>query len=196
VPRWWGPMRAARRWHELGVDYRDGEVLRYGIRDLPMRDVAPFNLPGSRTKDADAEFMQNPIEERLRTRVWMELAPEDARGSRYMSRDLYTRTAMGGGALFWTSIISQTKGRSFNEAGLSVRVTGSSDTGRSDDVLRSGGELAPLPSPSGYAADFQGESGPWRGPARAVLRICCLALWVEHPRLLILPTGPKVRGLV
>jgi hypothetical protein len=75
-------------WHELGVDSREGEALRYGTRDLPTREVLPFKLPGSRTKYADAEFSHNTIEERIRTRVWMELTPEEARESRYMCREL------------------------------------------------------------------------------------------------------------
>jgi hypothetical protein len=76
-----GNYAGRQSWHELGVDSREGEALRYSTRDLPTQDVSPFKLLGSRTKYADAEFLQNTIEEMIRTRVWMELTPEEARES-------------------------------------------------------------------------------------------------------------------
>jgi hypothetical protein len=90
VPRWFGPMKAARRWHELGVDSREGEALRYGVRDMPSRPVAPFRLACARTSDEDAEFVRTTIEDRLVGRIWREIPQEEALASHFLSREFVT----------------------------------------------------------------------------------------------------------
>jgi hypothetical protein len=90
VPHWFGPMKATWGWHELrchelGVVSREWEALRYGVRDMPSRPVAPFRLACSRTSDEDAEFVRAMIENRLAGRVWREIPQEEALASRYLS---------------------------------------------------------------------------------------------------------------
>jgi hypothetical protein len=52
LPIRWGPLWAARRWHEPGVDSREEEVLPYGIHDLPreMQLLSNSPVPARKTR--------------------------------------------------------------------------------------------------------------------------------------------------
>jgi hypothetical protein len=54
IPIWMGPLKAARRWGELGADAREPAQLRYGVMDRPNRDVAPFRLRGIQLSPSDS----------------------------------------------------------------------------------------------------------------------------------------------
>lgn len=45
APVWWGPMKAAEGWVELGADSRELALLRYWSVDRPDHPVKPYRLP-------------------------------------------------------------------------------------------------------------------------------------------------------
>jgi hypothetical protein len=84
---WFGPMKAAGRWGELGADAREIAQLRYGVNDQPDREAAPFRLPGIRLSVSESVEMEAIIEKRLNGQIWRDLSLEQGRREQYVSRE-------------------------------------------------------------------------------------------------------------
>jgi hypothetical protein len=95
VPIWFGPMKAAGRWGELGADPREIAQLRYGVNDQPDREVEPFRLPGIRLSASESVEMEAIVEKRLNGQIWRDLSLEQGRHEQYVSREFMVQNTDG-----------------------------------------------------------------------------------------------------
>jgi hypothetical protein len=90
-----GPLKAAKRWGDLGADARELAQLRYGVIERPNRDVVPIRLPGIQLSPSDSAEMETIIERRLRGPIWREIPPDEARKQLFVSREFIARNSDG-----------------------------------------------------------------------------------------------------
>jgi hypothetical protein len=193
VPCWFGPMKAARRWHGLGADSREGQALRYGVHDMPSRPVAPFRLACSRTSDENAYFMRTTIEDRLVGRIWREVPPEESLTTLFLSREFVTTDTDGNRRS--VSDLAQLSNH------WDSRPTKLDSLVGSPAVLIPGDRLLSFDLKGGYhhfrlhkdiRAMFRVRVDPRGWLAGAVFRVYFLAIWVVHERILVRADHPKV----
>jgi hypothetical protein len=95
---------------------------------------------------------------------------------------------MRDGALFQTSVISQNTETLFHEARLSGRITGSSDSGRSDAVLDLKGRYHHFRLHQGMGPKLRVRVDPGRGLPERFFEFVALLFGRSMSRLLVLPT--------